>query len=292
VRRHCGGWAHFGPTRRFWILACLAAGILTIASGTAPEAKANVALACGDTVTTDVTLTTDLNCPEGVGLYALGPVTIDFAGHSLDGSGTGVAGIWGGATLLNGKIQGFDSGVNGPATVENMTLTRNAYGILGASMTVRVSGSSIVANSRGGIVSAGFALIRDSHILRNGGYGIYTINGVIMAHSTVADNGGHGISVQPFPLSVNDSLVTLTDNVLRNNDMQFFTPYGDPITITSDDFLNSALDITTGYPGGEGSIYVTNSRFINSPLTVRAGVVVDQGGNRGNSCAPEISCAP
>jgi hypothetical protein len=246
--------------------------VLAVAGlGWAKTSSADTGLSCGDTVTADVTLTADLNCRSGVGLTVVGAVTLDFAGHSLSGSGHGAEAIRSdAATLLNGTIRGFMRGIDGPVTVENMFISRNGIGIAGASQSVTVINSSIVANTDSGIAGAGFTLIRDSKILRNGGYGVATIQGLNMSGSTVADNGGHGVNANPNALFLLNNAVTLVGNIFRNDDIYVFTPYQDPVYVANNLFINSLLTVDPA--GGQG------------------GVIIDGGGNRGNSCIPEISC--
>ena len=100
---------------RLSIVATAAAGV-TIAP-VVRSADATAQLACGATVTTDVRLTTDLiGCP-GPGLVVGAPgVTIDLAGHSITGVGSG-SGIDNGAghdhlRVHDGSIGGFVFGVH------------------------------------------------------------------------------------------------------------------------------------------------------------------------------------
>lgn len=76
-----------------------------------------MALSCGDTVTTSITLTEDLTgCPD-VGLHIAysNSITIDLNGHSItgaSGSSVGIAVLNSkGSRILNGDISGFSTGI-------------------------------------------------------------------------------------------------------------------------------------------------------------------------------------
>lgn len=86
-----------------------------IALGHAGPARAQ---SCGDTVTSDITLTSDLHCTTGwAALYVpVGGVTIDLNGHTLSGS-RALVGInlyeASNVRIINGSIRGFRGGVTG-----------------------------------------------------------------------------------------------------------------------------------------------------------------------------------
>src|SRR5687768_8814936 len=74
-----------------------------------PAAAANH-VACGDAITSDTTLDSDLvDCPaNGLTIQGSG-VTLDFAGHSIDGTGTGNIGVVtapgvSNVTVMNGAV--------------------------------------------------------------------------------------------------------------------------------------------------------------------------------------------
>jgi hypothetical protein len=234
-------------------------------------ANAESRLACGDTVSTDVRLTASLHCAAGPALVVIGNVTVDFDGHAVTGLGSGVGIRAGGATLLNGTIKGFDTGVSGFATLKKMTVTRNGDGVLTDFPgffrgLILIDDTSIVANAGIGVQGERVE-IHDSSILRNGGVGIWSHQGLLMSKSTVAWNGAQGVDVRSPAVQLLDSGVSLVGNVFRNNDIVVSTPYND-------------------------QVYLEKNRFMDSQLTVFGEFVtlVDGGGNRGNSCPSWISC--
>jgi hypothetical protein len=302
----------------FAVVGAAAAALLGVG-----VAGAATTVACGDTITADVTLTSDLTCPSGVGLYVAEGVTVDFAGHSLDGAGSGLAGVAGGSVARNGTVRGFTAyGVTGTGTIDHMNVVRNGSGFLaGSGGPVSVIHSTIAGNAGFGVSSDLETLyIRDSVIRNNDSYGIATLNGLMMSGTTVAGNGGHGINAKPALIQLLNSWVWITDSVIRNNDLSVFTPSGDPVTLSHNSIINSSIDIDNGRvptaapitvtgndflsdTGTElgpnsiasaGTIYIANNRFVNYLLTLSPyapfGTIVDGGGNRGNSCPPELSC--
>jgi len=95
-------------------IAVIRAAVLGLATASAISAQ----VACGDTVTTSVTLTADLDC-SGTGLtVGADKITIDLNGFTIDGdNGIGDLGIdnglgFDGVTIKNGRISSFDQGIS------------------------------------------------------------------------------------------------------------------------------------------------------------------------------------
>ena len=91
-----------------------AALLVSVALGGTTGAAAP-GVTCGSTVTTDVTLTTDLHCPSGDGIILASNVTLDLGGHSLVGAGSGVGVqtslLSQGNTIRNGTIENWGTGI-------------------------------------------------------------------------------------------------------------------------------------------------------------------------------------
>jgi Right handed beta helix region len=104
-------------------------------------------LQCGDTITTDTTLTRNLVCPDdftGTALtIAANNVRLDLAGHTIQNgpNNAGAVGIFAsaaggvpGTRILNGSIQGFDYGVQLISAVNShirrLTISAGLQGIL------------------------------------------------------------------------------------------------------------------------------------------------------------------
>ncbi len=98
---------------RVSVLSLVVAALLTFGWG-AGEAAATHA-SCGDTITTDTTLDSDLvNCPENGVVIGADNITLDLAGHTidaaLDGTGSGVLiASRRGVTVKNGTVQEFNN---------------------------------------------------------------------------------------------------------------------------------------------------------------------------------------
>jgi hypothetical protein len=134
---------------------------------------------CGDTITEDLTLTTDLTC-TGTGLrLGAGGLTIDLGGHILSGSGVGfgVTGDGYAVTVKNGTIRNFEVGINpgshGPggsraiSYVSDVTIRETDYGVGGylgggtgqvevARSTFRDTRSTAVSVYRGEVTQSTF----------------------------------------------------------------------------------------------------------------------------------------
>ncbi len=137
-------------------------------------------LGCGDEITQDTTLDSDLTCPSGPALIiAADGVILDLGGHTVSGDPakpTGGPGILlrsvSGCTLRNGTVQHFQAGVviSGGArnVVENVTAQDNigpADGDFGDGIVVESSADNRIARNtvrRNGPFS-GISLLQDCH---------------------------------------------------------------------------------------------------------------------------------
>ncbi|MFI7423127.1 right-handed parallel beta-helix repeat-containing protein [Nonomuraea sp. NPDC049684] len=93
--------------------ACLLLLSATLLSANPAEATTS-AVACGDVLTTNTTLTADLTCPGGALTIGADNVDLDLDGHTITGSGTGKGlSVTGrrGTTVRNGTITGFTYGI-------------------------------------------------------------------------------------------------------------------------------------------------------------------------------------
>ena len=122
------------------VLTVLSVLAMTVAAAV-PASAAPPHPACGDTLTVDTRLRSDLTC-DAAGLR-LGPgVTLDLGGHTLRGPGSGVGvavASAGTVRVRNGTLAGWGEGVatyavpdgdTGPLLVDRVRLTGNATGLL------------------------------------------------------------------------------------------------------------------------------------------------------------------
>jgi parallel beta-helix repeat protein len=144
---------------------------------------------CGERITENVRLDSDLRDCEGVGLVVgADGVTVDLGGHTIDGTGrgTGIVNGYGGdgrrdVEIRNGTVRGFKVGLRsgGRATqLRRLTITKNATGgvVLRGSQCI-VERNVISDNGYGhgiSLKSAGSCRIDSNRISRQLGAGIET----------------------------------------------------------------------------------------------------------------------
>lgn len=116
-------------------------------------------LECGDTITTDTTLTSDLlNCPgDGIIIGADG-ITLDGAGHKIIGSGSGIGIVLNGhndVTIKNLIVMDFETGISIQDGVGNEVtvnyLTDNDVGLSLVSATDTTVTNNVITNNALGV---------------------------------------------------------------------------------------------------------------------------------------------
>ena len=157
-------------------------------------------VSCGDTITVDTTLDSDLlDCPN-IGVFiGADDVTLDLNGHTIDGDGTPTAGCdprtefcdegvsslgHDRVTVMHGNVRGFDDGVAigkaRHARVLGISSSNNRF----AAILVGRSARSLVRNSSGSRSTA-----------RNGGTGMFLVasHHVRILNNSFSRNGDTGI---------------------------------------------------------------------------------------------------
>ena len=197
-------------TRRLAIPAVL----LGFLVGAAPASAHHVA--CGDTITQDTTLDSDLTCPGNGLVVSANGVTLDLGGHAISGSGAAFSmGVTArqdatleGVTIRRGTIRGFDTGVllegDGGVAVRGLAITGNVTGIvIDISFDVVVRNNLIADNSGSGLLALDSNTVRvaGNDALRNAGDGIH-FGGEVTSSSAegnvASGNGDDGIEVAEF----------------------------------------------------------------------------------------------
>lgn len=131
------------PISRTMVLVCALTGFLSLNQG---PANANH-VQCGDVITQDTTLDSDLlNCPGDGIVIGADNITLDLGGHTIDGDrGGGTEGLYedgidntaghDGVTIRNGTIKEFywtgislDEAVNN--RLESLTVSDGSYGVI------------------------------------------------------------------------------------------------------------------------------------------------------------------
>ena len=159
-------------------------GFLTVLSLAALLASSGQALAshvqCGDVVTRDTTLDSDLiDCPDDGIIIGAAGIKLDLNGHTVDGqrSGTGIGNAGRDRVEVeDGTISGFRQGLSLSGVAENrlrgLTLTANLYGIALRHSTLNQLERNVVEDS---LSSISLEASNGNSITRNqtaGGFGI------------------------------------------------------------------------------------------------------------------------
>ena len=222
---------HNFPSRLLSVPAVLMVGLVAAPAVSASAAE-TAPLTCGTVVTSDVRLTADLlDCPGSGLVVGASGITIDLAGHVIDGTGSG-AGIDNVAghddlRVANGTVQEFLFGIElfetSGARIEHVTASSNANGMAihrsdhvaldsvtandnwswGMELTfnehVSVRGSTAAGNELGGIVDR---YSYDTKYVRNTttgnqspGLTVDRSHGVVVERNYVAGNNSFGIDV-------------------------------------------------------------------------------------------------
>jgi parallel beta-helix repeat protein len=145
-------------------LLCLSATLLALLAWTAGASANHVS--CGDVIALDTTLDGDLlNCPGDGVVIGADYITLDLAGHTIDGTGAGVGGQGvdndaghDGVTVRRGSIQEFQAAVyfdhGDGGLLRGLTITDS-----GAAFQLFDSDFNVIERN---VVSTGIALYADS----------------------------------------------------------------------------------------------------------------------------------
>jgi parallel beta-helix repeat protein len=147
------------------LIGCVAAWVIAAAAIAGPaRAAAATPPACGDVVTGDVRLTSDLVCPDTGLVVGADAIVIDLNGHSIEGpgnfAGSTTVGIDDGGgydrvRIVDGTVTRFGTGIRFEdvrhSTIRNASATLNGQGIL----LVGSDGNTI---RRSEVISSGFSI--------------------------------------------------------------------------------------------------------------------------------------
>ena len=201
--------------------AVVVAATTGVGVGLLTPIAAHASVACGQTITSSVTLDHHLNCPAGNGIFiGASNVVLDLGGHSITGpaptgtTGVGVRGVIvtqnrTGATVRNGVIRGFDSGVDihpgaNSTTVTGLLLDGNGLGVRVSTGTSsnRLHGNTIINTTRfsGMQVGGNRHVIEDNTFNNVHGAGVFLSgNDNVIRNNRLNGMGASGIAVGAFP---------------------------------------------------------------------------------------------
>jgi parallel beta-helix repeat protein len=197
--------------------AALVAGLLLVgltpmlvAATSGGAATRTVALSCGDTVMTSVTLTADITNCTGYGLIAgHGGITINLNGHRITGSSSTHIGLWdesfASVVFENGTVAGFVRGVEidaGSATIKGLRVSANTDAGIYTFFPATITGNTVYGNGNDGIVvgccASDKSTITGNTVTGNTGIGIlvsFTAASSTVSSNRVLSNTGNGIFV-------------------------------------------------------------------------------------------------
>jgi parallel beta-helix repeat protein len=180
---------------------------------------AHAAVACGQTITSSVTLDHHMNCGGNGITIGASNVVLDLGGFTMTGpapteTGGGPRGVIvgqnrTGVTVRNGTVRGFDGGVdvlpgaNG-TTITGMTLDANGLGIRISTGTSsnRIIGNTIVNTTRFSAIQMGGNghLVENNRLHNGNGSGVFLSgNDNVIRSNQISEMGQNGITIGAFP---------------------------------------------------------------------------------------------
>jgi parallel beta-helix repeat protein len=301
-----------GRRMRHLVLAMALAGGLLV--GVAPAGAGP--LPCGTTITASTTLTSDMSCPADAIVIGAPGVVLDLGGHTLAGAGfeaggAGVRVLATGATVRNGRVTTFRSGVHlGPgsdgALVEGLSLVHDGDGSLVISSSNRFRGNSFVDNSGAMLITGAGNTVEGSSFLDNDGGVLVagrdnTVVGNAMRGAGGDDSGivsfGAGTRIRSNSVSGYGGYAGIsmagTGEVTGN---QVFSNvngiYVSGAGLVSGNVAFSNSDDGIEVAAGAGATLRGNIVLRNADLGIDAGAgTIDAGGNRAFANANPAQCA-
>ncbi|MBB4915363.1 right-handed parallel beta-helix repeat-containing protein [Streptosporangium saharense] len=253
-----------------------------------PASATDDEVGCGAVLTSNVTLTQDLSC-AGDGLtIGADNVTVDLAGHTVSGDGTGrgvAVGDRKGVAVRDGVISGFGLGaetVGGGVTFSRVRFVGNALSAdHAASLTLVGPRSACLAE---GIDVTGSSVLTidrctvHGRLYGSGGHG-WTVRGSVLSngHLELAESGSNvfgGNLFDGFPVNLtegsNDNLYT--DNVFTNAQVGFRAEHstGAPNRVEGNVFKDNRYGMT--FWVSFSNVSVKGNRFEGNRI---AGILID-----------------
>jgi parallel beta-helix repeat protein len=273
---------------RLTVLGCA----LVLSMALLPSSAIAAHVSCGDVITQDTTLDSDLvNCPgEGVVIGA-SDITLDLAGHTIDGTGPGAGGNGvrnpgaDNVTVTNGRIQQFQRGVSILGADANLltglTLTDSGSGVFleDASLT-QVLDNEMRSSGTGVTIwrSGSFNVIRGNSI--SGATNGVLLVGIAFAppidQTEITDNDVFSTSVGIHVLDANNTQVS--GNRVVDSNTGILDAFG-RFSIIEGNFVSRNDDNGILLPASTGAVVAGNRTWDNG----RDGVLI---GNAGSVISP------
>jgi len=193
-----------------------------------PASAAASHIQCGDAITQDTTLDSDLvDCPGDGVIIAASGVTLDLAGHTIDGTRGATQGVQNdgaeSVTVTNGHIRDFQDAVRirlGDSNVlTGLTLSDSGFGVNLEDASATLVESNVIRSSGAGLFlfrEANFNTIRGNSISGNG-TGVL-VSGVLNERPDGTEISGNDISDNSTGvLAANTLRARLTGNRVADN---------------------------------------------------------------------------
>jgi large repetitive protein len=248
---------------RAMVLALVVAGFTVVGGGQALASH----VGCGDTITTDTTLDSDLlNCPNNGIIIGADNITLDLNGHTIDGDGTPVDPCPEGEPCDIGvlNVAGHDR-----LTIVGGTVQQFGVGVLvegGAAHRLHQLAAS--DNTDFGIIVAGStdSVIEQTSMSDNGTSGLVLVesSGALVAHNAVSGSNGYAIftavvddsRIQNNALDGNNHGIAVFDGGSRNLIQRNVVSHGRGSTIDLTGGVGNRIERNRLVDTGEGIIVV------------------------------------
>ena len=188
---------------RLTLLMCALALLGVLA---APAAATHVS--CGEVITQDTTLDSDLvDCPGDGVVIGAGDITLDLAGHTIDGTGTdaGNQGVDNNAsdnvTVMNGHIRQFQAAVSiraaGANEIRGLSLAESGIAVFAQDSSATLIEGNVIRSSRAGVLllrEGNFNEVRGNSVsgsqtaISVAGFGSEPLNHTLVADNRVFEN--------------------------------------------------------------------------------------------------------
>ena len=249
----------------------------------APVAAAAPPVACGDTISANVRLSTDLICEGPVGLSLSPGVTLDLGGHTLKGagreSGTAISVLTGDGTVLdlpiavrNGSLAAWTTGVDsysGGGTVDfrKMRVTDVTTALGGIGITYNVRDSRFTDNDSGVLVLFGSVSVLRSTFVRNrqavtlAGSGTLTVSGSVFRDNAEA-------------VGCSEVILNVSRSTFLRNERAISGWWCEGAKIADNNFTANGVAYHDEWGPGDGRDELRGNRFVGNDTAVSTQVSV------------------